>query len=238
MTRHATTNVGRGRRAAQLAAYGRVCTALGRGIASWQEVGEGDGRGVDEPAALRAAFPRARWRTAAIASRCPVTWDRLVWRCVDVERIRVMDGIAGVTPARWVVVVRLERRGTGRRLTRINTHLVAGAWNSRRDRMERRRREGWEQHWSALREIVAAEAGTGVDVVISGDFNRQQPALPYSELHPRAVLAARAHTDYLIAIPAPGRRVVVDQVRKVAIGVDFHVGLIARIRFPRKETPR
>ena len=236
MTHHATANVGRGRPTAQLAAYGRVRDAVGRGMTGWQEVGEGDGRGVDEPAALRKAFPRPRWRTAAVASRCPITWDRLLWACLDAERIRVIDGIPGVSPARWVVVVRLQHRFTGRRLTRINTHTVAGAWNGRWDREERRRRKGWRQHWTALCEIVAAEAGPDVDVVLSLDANRQRPALPIHELHPRAVLAGRTHTDHLIAIPAPGRRVVVDQVRTLPLGVDFHAGLIARIRFPHKES--
>ena len=234
MSRHSTVNVGRGRPAAQLRAFALVLALIGRaGIIGWQEIGEGDGP-VDEPGALRMAFRRAVWRTAAMRTRTPITWNRLVWRCLGVEVIKVMAGIPGVSPARYVVIVRLARRVSGRRLTRINTHLVAGAFNGKEDRLEQRRRKGWEKHWKALCEIAAQEAGAGVDVVLSFDGNRQQPALPVHELHPRAELVARAHTDYLVAIPAPSCRVAASRVRRTPLGIDFHQALSASIRFPKE----
>lgn len=234
MSRHTTANVGRGRPGAQRAAFGKVrATNGGRGIVGWQEIGEGDGR-ADEPAALRAAFPRTVWRTAAVATKAPVTWNRAVWACLGVERVKVMRGIPGVSPARYVVIVRLQHRITRRRLTRINTHTVAGAFNGTTDRREADRRTGWHQHWADLVEIVAQEAATGADIVLGGDFNRQHPALPIHELHPRAELVARAHTDYLIAIPAPGHRASINKVHRHALGIDFHVALSANIRFPKE----
>ncbi|GAA4075804.1 hypothetical protein ACFFOS_27940 [Nocardioides kongjuensis] len=234
MTRHTTVNVGRGRPAAQRHAFGKVRATNGRrGIVGWQEIGESDGP-VDEAAALRAAFPRPTWRTAAMAIRTPVTWNQLAWECLSVEREKVMRGIDHVSPARYVVIVRLRHRVTGQLLTRINTHTVAGAFNGSTDRLESSRRQGWQQHWTRLCEIVQEEAATGADVVVSGDFNRQRPALPIKELHPRAVLAARSHTDHLIAVPASGHHVVVDKVHRTPLGVDFHIALSARIRFNRK----
>lgn len=234
MTRHTTVNVGRGRLTAQRSAFGKARATNGaRGIVGWQEIGESDGP-VNEPATLRKAFPRPVWRTAATAVRTPVTWNRVAWECLGVEREKVMRGIDGVSPARYVVIVRLRHRATGRLLTRINTHTVAGAFNGSTDRHESRRREGWDQHWARLCEIVQEEAATGADIVVSGDFNRQRPALPVEDLHPRAVLAAKSHTDHLIAVPAAGRHAVVEKVRRTPLGVDFHVVLSARIRFNRK----
>jgi exonuclease III len=231
VTRHTTANIGRGRPAAQRDAFERVLDLNGRqGIVGWQEIGESDGP-VNEPGRLRRAFRRAVWRTAAMTVRTPVTWNRLTWQCLGVELVKVMKGIDRVSPARYVVIVRLKHRRTGRLLTRINTHTVAGAFNGTTDRHEPRRREGWEHHWEELQEIVEQEAATGADIVISGDFNRQHPPLPIHELHPRAVLAAKSHTDHLIAVPAAGHRAVVDQVRRATVGIDFHVGLSARIRF-------
>lgn len=235
MTRHVTVNNGRGRPAAQRRVFGRIRSLIGRlGIIGWQEIGESDGP-VDEPAALRKAFPRAIWRTAAMFTHTPITWNRLAWKCLGVETAKVMSGIPGVSPARYVVVVRLQRRIGRRRLTRINTHTVAGAWNGTTDRFEQRRREGWQAHWAQLCQTVRDEEATGVDVVVSLDANRQHPPLPIEELHPRAVLAARAFTDHLIAIPAEGHKVVADRVKQTPLGVDFHRGLSVRIRFPKKE---
>lgn len=237
MSRHTTANVGRGRPDAQRKAFAKVRTTNGgRGIVGWQEIGEGDGP-VNEPAALRQAFPRKTWRTAAVATRTPITWNRTVWACLGVERVKVMKGIPGVSPARYVVIVRLQHRITRRRLTRINTHTVAAAFNGTTDRLEADRRDGWEHHWDELVEIVREEAATGADVVASGDFNRQRPPLPIHELHLRAVKVAQSHTDYLIAIPAHGRRVAVSKIRRHTLGIDFHLALSASIRFP-KETPR
>lgn len=234
MTRHATVNVGRGRPDAQVGVFAKVRATTGRRvIVGWQEIGEGDGS-VDELAALRAAFPRRTWRTAAVATRAPVTWNRTIWACLGVERVKVMKGIPGVSPARHVVIVRLQHRVTGRRVTRINTHTVAGAWNGKQDRHEARRREGWTAHWAELVEVVHQEAAAGPDIVVSGDFNRQRPLLPIHELHPRAMLVARSHTDYLIAIPAHGRRAAVSKIRRAPIGVDFHLALSASIRFPKE----
>lgn len=231
MTRHTTANIGRGRPAVQRGAFALILALNGLfGIIGWQEIGESDGP-IDEPGRLRRVFRRAIWRTAAMAVRTPVTWNRRVWSCLGVERVKVMAGIDRVSPARYVVIVRLKHRVTGRLLTRINTHTVAGAFNGSTDRLESRRRAGWEHHWKELQEIAAQEAETGADVVISGDFNRQHPPLPIDELHPRAVLAAKAHTDHLIAIPAAGHRAVVDKVERATVGIDFHVGLSARIRF-------
>lgn len=231
MTRHTTANIGRGRPAAQRGAFALIRALNGLlGIIGWQEIGESDGP-VDEPGRLRRIFRRAVWRTAGMAVRTPVTWNRTIWRCLSVERVKVMKGIDRVSPARYVVIVRLQHRVTGRLLTRINTHTVAGAFNGSTDRLESRRRQGWEHHWEELQEIATQEAETGADVVISGDFNRQRPPLPINELHPRARLAAKSHTDYLIAIPAAGHRVVVDKVERATVGIDFHVGLSARIRF-------
>lgn len=66
----------------------------------------------------------------------------------------------------------------------------------------------------------------GRDVVVTGDFNRQN--LP-DKLHWRQRVVAHRSVDYVIAIPNPEHKVKVLATGSIHLGLDFHRAEWARL---------
>lgn len=238
MSRRIFANVGRGRPRRQRRAFRRIFRRLverGRhrgAIVSYAEIGEAD-RGVNEPRRLRRVFRAIWWRRVGVKRRCPVVIGRLWWRVEDVETIRVVRGVAGAWPGRFLVVVR-HRRRFGRRRNRhpeatVNTHFVPGAFNGKRDRHEKARDRAWEQHWGGLVDVVSElRDDEGRDVTVTADVNRQGR---FAHPHPAAVLAHVNATDRIYAVPAPGREAVVKGKGALLLGIDFHRAIYANVSY-------
>ncbi len=231
MSRRIFANVGRGRPARQRRSFRRILRRLverGRhrgAVVSYAEIGEAD-RGVNEPGRLRRVFRAIWWRRVGVRRRCPVVLSRLWWRIEDVETIRVVRGVAGAWPGRFLVVVRHRRRFGRRRHPEatVNTHFVPGAFNGKRDRHERERLRAWQQHWSELEDVIRELRDEGRDVTVTADVNRQGR---FAAPHPAAELIHVHATDRIYAVPAPGREVVVRDKGSMPLGIDFHRAIYA-----------
>lgn len=101
----------------------------------------------------------------------PISWKEKVWKKEDAGFLRTHDGLAKVSPHRYITWVKLKHRASGQEIVRVNTHLVSGAWSKPRATTEWRR-DQWHEHMDDLKKLVSRFERQGLTVVIGGDFNR------------------------------------------------------------------
>lgn len=119
----------------------------------------------------------------------PIVWDRDRFRLIDGHTVKVHGPQNGVTPSRYINVVRLREVATGKVFGYINTHVISGASRdaqlSNMDRIPRLR-----LHLKMLRLEIQGLFKHTEHVFISGDLNvnyladrrRQNPGLPTDRL--------------------------------------------------------
>ena len=100
----------------------------------------------------------------------PIVWNRARFRMIDAHTVKVHGAEAGVTPARFINVVRLREVATGKVFGFINTHTIAQASRDAQatdmHRIPRLRR-----HLRMLRHEIIALFGSTEHVFASGDLN-------------------------------------------------------------------
>lgn len=119
----------------------------------------------------------------------PIVWDRDRFRLIDGHTTKVHGPQAGVTPSRYINVVRLREISTGKVFGYINTHVISGASRdaqlSDMNRIPRLRK-----HLAMLRGEILALFQQTEHVFVSGDLNvnyladrrRKNLGLPTSRL--------------------------------------------------------
>jgi len=119
----------------------------------------------------------------------PIVWNRARFRLIDGHSTMVHPGEEGVTPARFINVVRLREIATGKVFGYINTHTIAQAsFDAQATNMNLIPR--LRKHLQMLREEIVALSGSTEFVFAGGDLNvnyladrrRQVPGLPTSAL--------------------------------------------------------
>lgn len=100
----------------------------------------------------------------------PIVWNRARFRLIDGRTIKTHDAEEGVTPARYINVVRLREQSTGKVFGFINTHTIAQAsYDAQASDMRLIPR--LRKHLRMLRNEIHRLAGSTEHVFISGDLN-------------------------------------------------------------------
>lgn len=137
-------------------------------LIGWQE--------VDNPSATRRLHRTMRaagWGTVGLAHECPISFRDRDWHLHYFDVQRVHNGLAGVSPSRFITAADIEHKKTGLRPLMINTHMVSGAFNANtQEKAEKWRDEMWERHYQMLQDICRDNAGK--IVLLVGDLNRQR----------------------------------------------------------------
>ena len=102
----------------------------------------------------------------------PISWNGNIWKKVAGDSITTHPGRAEVSPHRNITWVKLEHKDTGKKIVRINTHLISGAWSNAPKKDKAWRQEMWKEHMRDLDQLVARFERQGHEVIIGGDFNR------------------------------------------------------------------
>jgi hypothetical protein len=207
----------------------------------WQEIGEEDPcGGTCEIDSIHARFTSAKgWTTnRPELVKVPITSKGSSDLAARAEF--ASPGWAGVSPARFVTVVRYKDRG----LSVLNTHFIAGAWSCESE--VAKRREFWHQAWKVLKAEVDKEHDLGRNVIVTGDLNRPRaanncnPAWDPTSLHTRSRIVGGENIDYIFAVPAAGNKFVIStrngtKLRgSIPLGIDGHEGHWVIGRFLKK----
>lgn len=167
-----TANIGRENLGQREAAIRDVRDADGdnRPVVGWQEISEGD---TGEPAMISRYFG-SRYTNAFLnhdgAFRVPISVPR-PWQVVDSRPTRVHDGVAGISPPRWVNEVVVAHESDSRlKFVLVNTHYIAHAFNGPQ-------RPDLRDEWLALKaahkdRVLAQHQNQGRLVIWTADTNR------------------------------------------------------------------
>jgi hypothetical protein len=102
-------------------------------------------------------------------SEVPIFWKKSHWSFISAGYVN-LGSMSGFTPrhASWVL---LKNRATGRRLVRVNTHWISGAWKG--DYPERQ--QYWVMNQAHTEALIRSlrEAHPSAAMVITGDFNHK-----------------------------------------------------------------
>ena len=100
----------------------------------------------------------------------PIVWNRQRFRLIDGRTIKVHGPEEGVTPSRYINVVRLREMATGKVFGFINTHTISGAsFDAQATDMHRIPR--LRKHLRMLRAQILSLFATTEHVFVSGDLN-------------------------------------------------------------------
>lgn len=102
----------------------------------------------------------------------PISWRKSEFELLDSGVKRMHGGLAGVSPHRQVAWVKLKNKDTGEVMIHMNTHLVSGAWNTKKQPTDPWRQRMWNKHIRQMGEMIEGFEKKGHPVTISGDFNR------------------------------------------------------------------
>lgn len=207
----------------------------------WQEIAEADPCGSTcEIDSIHARFTSANgWTTHRPEQvKVPITSKGSSDFVARAEF--ASPGWAGVSPTRFVTVVRYKDRG----LAVLNTHFIAGAWSCNSNVAQRK--EYWHQAWNVLKTEVKKESDLGRNVIVTGDLNRPRapnscnPAWEPTSLHARAQIIGGENIDYIFAVPAAGNEFVISTQNgtklrgSITLGIDGHEGHWVIGRFQKK----
>jgi endonuclease/exonuclease/phosphatase family metal-dependent hydrolase len=102
----------------------------------------------------------------------PISWRSKEFKLLDSGVERMHGGKAGISPHRTVAWVKLQNKDTGETMIHMNTHLVSGAWNSKKQASDPWRQKMWKQHMEKMGNMIERFEKKGFPVTITGDFNR------------------------------------------------------------------
>jgi hypothetical protein len=217
-----------------------VGSKTGPKFIGWQEIGEGDPCGGScEIDSIHSRFASGNsWTTHRPAGQRPDKgWETVKVPITSkgssdfvVRAEFASPGWSGVSPTRFVTVVRYKDRG----LAVLNTHFIAGAWSCKSN--VAKRKDYWQQAWNVLKAEVKKEHDLGRNVIVTGDLNRPRgqnscnPAWKPASLHAQAEIIGGENIDYIFAVPAAGNKFVFSKQNgakltgSIALGIDGHKG--------------
>ena len=166
--------------------------------------------------------PEVRARNAV-----PVSWQTSVFEFVRGRSWQSSEGMAGVSPSRWVTRVWLRHRPSGRIQSRIAHHSVSGVDGAGRDPVEWRRR----MHAQNIETFRMAMMLDTVPVIGSGDFNTTRlRSLLGSSFRYDVPASGGSHGSRLIdwIVRRPHSHLTFRAARFVTLGAADHKGVIAR----------
>lgn len=121
------------------------------------------------------------------------------------QKYKLTSGIAGINPSRHLNVVFCPTTKTAY----VVTHFTNGAWNRKKKSRKAWRQKMWLRQEAEAARLIKQWSTEGWDIVIVGDMNRLWPP----NFHGRQVLIIDAGIIQMIAVPAYGRRITVDERR-------------------------
>lgn len=194
-------------------------------VIGWQEVTDP----ADRAKLRRQLGPRYRHYIPRDggAAAVPISWDRRVFAYLTSRSVKTHGGKYRVTPSRWINVVHLRHRASGRRLVVVNTHFVSEAFNPG-SRQRAWRLRAWHAHQRELYETLAQIRArrSKASLVVVGDFNRNL-YLPFRGLRltPLKLTRTSHPVDHLYA-GAPARG---DCVQRLSLRGSDHWPRLAQI---------
>ena len=137
-------------------------------LIGWQEVDN-----TSATRRLHRTMKAAGWGTVGLAHECPISFRDRDWHLHGYEVTKAHNGLAGVSPNRYITTADIEHKKTGLRPLMINTHMASGAFNANtKEKGEEWRRAMWNRHFAILQEMCRDNAGK--IVLLVGDLNRQR----------------------------------------------------------------
>lgn len=123
------------------------------------------------------------------AAAVPVSWRRDKFQFLSAWSVKTHEGLLGVTPDRWISVVHLRARSTGRAFYVLNTHFISEAFKTGSS-YQAWRLARWYEHLAKLRRLLSAlrYSHPGAAIFLVGDFNHHgyldfSPQRVYPLLH-------------------------------------------------------
>lgn len=138
----------------------------------------------------------------------PISFKKDIWQLQDGGFLKTHDGLAKVSPSRYITWAKLKHRDSGRTVVRLNTHLVSGAWSEKKPTTAWRRAQ-WNVHIRKLTDLVERFKDQGHVVIVGGDFNRDS----------YRVLGNKVEYDNKLTVGTHGKRTLdyVMHVRNAAV---------------------
>lgn len=141
-------------------------------LIGWQEIGPS--RYFDAIKSLGKDWGHYMPKDGNLRIPVPISWKKSEWDLKDAGFKRTHNGLAKVSPHRYITWAKLKNKESGEEVVRINTHLVSGAWT--KGKLDRPttpwRQEMWKKHMAQLDAMVSRFEKQGLKVVVGGDFNR------------------------------------------------------------------
>ncbi len=139
-------------------------------LIGWQEIGPA--RYFDAIKELGPEWGHYMPKDGKLRIPIPISWKKSEFTLVDSGFQRTHNGLAKVSPHRYITWVKLKHKETGQEVVRINTHLVSGAWNAKKQATDPWRQAKWNIHMKKLDAMVERFQKQGLNVIVGGDFNR------------------------------------------------------------------
>lgn len=151
--------------------HGKARFTAFAGIIGWQEVTDRRDR-----AKLKRQLGRGYRHYIPVtdeAAAVPISWRARNFRYITSRSVKVHRGREHVTPSRWINVVHLRQKLTGRRVVVINTHFISEAFKRGSSHRLWRVRK-WHKHRTALYRVISQvrQRRPGTPIVVVGDVNR------------------------------------------------------------------
>lgn len=109
------------------------------------------------------------------AAAIPISWKRRSFTYLTSRSVKTHGGKYRVSPSRWINIVHLRQRSTGRRVIVVNTHFVSEAFRPGASHRAWRLR-AWYAHRADLYRVVSQIRARRphAALLLVGDFNRNR----------------------------------------------------------------
>lgn len=196
-------------------------------IYNFAEINEGD---TGEDKALMDVFGSNGW--AGVNTRVPslAQLDNK-WKRTNAQVIKLHDAVASSpSPKRVMTVAQYARTDScATKFATINTHFLTHAYNN--PSIPELQRKYWDPSMKLVSGKVAELRKAGYDVIVTADFNN--PSVKMNSINPNAKIVVKRSPDYIVGIPAEGRRMTIKNTGTVDTpsGEPFHKAWWARVGF-------
>lgn len=107
------------------------------------------------------------------AAAIPISWRRSAFEKITSRSVMVHGPRRLVTPSRWINVVHLRQKSTGRRVIVVNTHFISEAFHPGSSFRAWRLKMWWRHARVLIRTVREIRARHPHDaLIVLGDFNR------------------------------------------------------------------
>lgn len=159
----------------------------------WQEIQD-----ESDQNSIRKHFPAKEYMFLFPHLEECMSIDRHVCKLIAQGYKKAHNGKKKVSPNRYFAwaVVKINNKN----VVFMNTHMVSGAWNKKKKRAKLWRKRMWNRHYRMMKKQIAAFNKQGMDVILTGDFNRVKVA-KFSSTQTNLQIHG---IDKIILIPAKG----------------------------------